>query len=125
MIEAWGTGIQKMQLETEGYPEIELSIKEIDNAFQIQFVNIMYEEAYEEAYDDLSKLELKIISILKEKDVNIQELLSGCGYSTRTGNFKKSLAVLIETGFVEMTLPDKPRSKKQKYRLTGLGRMRL
>jgi len=33
LIEAWGTGLQKIRCEVEKYPEIELDIKEIDNAF--------------------------------------------------------------------------------------------
>jgi hypothetical protein len=29
---------------------------------------------------------------------------------------------MVEQGFLEMTIPDKPRSSKQRYRTTDLGR---
>ncbi|HBA40445.1 MAG TPA: transcriptional regulator [Deltaproteobacteria bacterium] len=44
------------------------------------------------------------------------------GYSTRTGNFKKALTRLLALGRLEMTIPRKPRSSKQRYRITALGR---
>jgi hypothetical protein len=37
-------------------------------------------------------------------------------YKTRTGSFKAAL------GFLEMTIPDKPRSKKHRYCTTPAGR---
>jgi ATP-dependent DNA helicase RecG len=44
------------------------------------------------------------------------------GYRARTGNFKRALARLLFDDFLEMTLPDRPRSKNQQYRLTTKGR---
>jgi ATP-dependent DNA helicase RecG len=41
---------------------------------------------------------------------------------TRTGNFKRSLIRLTGQKFLEMTIPDKPNSRLQKYRLTIKGR---
>jgi DNA-binding PadR family transcriptional regulator len=35
---------------------------------------------------------------------------------------RDALAKLMETGFVVLTVPDKPRSKKQKMRITDNGK---
>ena len=38
LIEAWGSGIQKMKTKLKKYPEIELVLQEAGHAFQVQFV---------------------------------------------------------------------------------------
>lgn len=38
---------------------------------------------------------------------------------------EKYLKPALNAGFVEMTIPDKPNSSKQKYRLTDLGKRYL
>ena len=38
LIEAWGSGIQKMKTELKDYPEIELILQEAGHAFQVQFI---------------------------------------------------------------------------------------
>ncbi|NTW88967.1 MAG: hypothetical protein HGB26_07580 [Desulfobulbaceae bacterium] len=43
------------------------------------------------------------------------------GYSSRSGNFKRSQEKLLAAGFIEMTFPERPRSKNQRYRLTERG----
>jgi len=49
----------------------------------------------------------------------LQEALSLKGEE----NFRKLYLVpALETGYIEMTIPDKPKSSKQKYRLTAKGR---
>ena len=50
------------------------------------------------------------------------ELLTALGYAVRTGNFKRGLTRLIAMDLLEMSMPGKPRSKNQKYRLTAKGR---
>ncbi|MCB1207462.1 MAG: cell filamentation protein Fic, partial [Verrucomicrobiae bacterium] len=38
-------------------------------------------------------------------------------------HFRKAyLLPALEAGFIEMTIPDKPKSSKQRYRLTALGK---
>ncbi len=50
------------------------------------------------------------------------DLLAITGRSDRTKFRNQVLSPLIEDGLIEMTIPDKPRSSKQKYRLTTAGR---
>jgi ATP-dependent DNA helicase RecG len=47
------------------------------------------------------------------------------GRTNRTKFRDQVLNPLLEAGLVEMTIPDKPRSSKQKYRLTEKGRQVL
>ncbi len=50
-----------------------------------------------------------------------RDLLGAAGYASRTGNFKKGLQRLVDIGLLELTIPDKPNSSKQRYRITSLG----
>jgi len=54
-------------------------------------------------------------------DSGITELMEIAGRTDRTKFRNQVLNPLIEAGLLEMTLPDKPRSSKQKYRLTEKG----
>ena len=57
---------------------------------------------------------------LSEK--TILALMKGLGRSDRTKFRNQVLKPLLEAGWLEMTIPDKPTSSKQKYRLTARGR---
>ena len=47
------------------------------------------------------------------------------GRTNRTKFRDQVLSPLIEDGLIKMTIPDKPRSSKQKYRLTAKGKKLL
>jgi len=47
--------------------------------------------------------------------------MSLVGRSNRTKFRDQVLKPLLDAGFIEMTIPDKPTSSKQKYRLTEKG----
>ena len=124
MIEAWGTGIQKMHIENEKYPEIELNIKEIDNAFQIQFIKeISKDIAMDDTMDVAMDVTMDVEWLKKLKgEMNRAELQSVLKLKNDDHFRKAYLVPAMEAGLIEMTHPDKPRSVKQKYRLTSFGR---
>lgn len=47
------------------------------------------------------------------------------GRTNRTKFRDQVVAPLLEAGLLEMTVPDKPRSSKQQYRITEAGRAAL
>jgi ATP-dependent DNA helicase RecG len=47
------------------------------------------------------------------------------GRTDRTKFRDQVVAPLLEAGLLEMTIPDKPRSSKQQYRVTEAGRAAL
>ena len=54
-----------------------------------------------------------------------EELQQRLGLADRKHFHKSYLRPALDAGMVEMTLPDKPQSSRQRYRLTSLGRARL
>lgn len=64
------------------------------------------------------------VEILRQctEDRSIADLMDVAGRTNRTKFRDQVLNPLIETGLIEMTIPDKPTSSNQKYRLTRKGR---
>jgi predicted transcriptional regulator len=51
-----------------------------------------------------------------------RELLDALGHKRRSGAFDHAMEVLLSSGLVAYILPDRPRSKKQRYIITKAGR---
>ena len=80
-----------------------------------------HDEAQDKAQVILTPIEIKLLQACTATPRNSQDLLEVAGYSSRAGNFKRSIEKLLQNGFLEMTIPDKPTSRHQKYRLTTEG----
>lgn len=72
----------------------------------------------------LSRDQVAILGKCTE-DQDITALMNVAGRTNRTKFRNQVLAPLLETGLIEMSIPDKPRSSKQRYRLTDKGRRYL
>ena len=70
---------------------------------------------------DVSGTELALLRACRGGAVSSDVLWAAAGYSSRTGHFRRWLDRLLHEGLLEMTVPDKPRSPAQKYRLTDRG----
>ena len=56
---------------------------------------------------------------------SIEDLMHVAEHTNRTRFRNAILRPLLDAGVLEMTIPDKPRSSKQKYRLTEKGQAAL
>ena len=99
-----------------GSPQVKAQIEAHDGA---------YDGTYDEAHDHLGDIEQRILSACLDKAQSTPDMLVLLGYGNRTGNLKKALTRLRTIGFLELTIPGKPRSKNQRYRLTAKGRQAM
>ncbi len=79
-------------------------------------------EAQVEAQVDLQNWQIKTLQACLSADQTGRQLLDVAGYKSRTGNFKKGLQRLLDNRLLSLTIPNKPNSRLQKYRLTASGR---
>ena len=128
LVERIGSGIGRMrdEMKTAGLPEPEFNW---DGFFRITFLKGGVEHGG--AADELVKeekvtksLTMLQIQILKnsEKPVSMLELAEIAGVYHRSFFKKQHLDPLIQDGLIAMTIPDKPRSSKQKYVITAAGK---
>lgn len=62
----------------------------------------------------------RLISAMKQEDYTLVELMQLVGLSHRATFQRNYLNPAIEAGLVKRTIPDKPKSPKQRYRLKKL-----
>ncbi len=81
-----------------------------------------YVEAQEEAYVELNKTQWEILKDCSISPVSSKELSGKLGHSTLSGNVKKAISDLRGKGLIAYTVPNKPRSKNQRYKITNKGK---
>ncbi len=129
LIEAWGSGIQKMKTDMKDYPEIELILQEAGHAFQVQFVKKEGAEAESGQSQGRVKAELKkesqpesmqgrILEALASGPLSKAEISDSLGLERVTGYLNRIVRELLSEGRIEYTIPGKPNSRLQKYQLT-------
>ena len=68
-----------------------------------------------------SPLATKVLLKLQEQETGKSALAQYLGHKTVSGELHKQIKRLLGMQLIEMTLPDKPNSRLQKYRLTVIG----
>lgn len=67
----------------------------------------------------------KVAMFLAEQPSAKAELAKALGHKSVSGELNKQIRRLLKLGLIEMTRPENPQSRLQKYRLTDQGRQML
>ena len=125
LIEAWGRGISEIMEACAGH-----GIAPPDLRYEATGLTVAYQFAEIETGELGADLGTKLAPsrdqavVLRTacEDSSLLELLGATGRSDRTKFRDQVVRPLLEARLVEMTVPDKPKSPKQKYRTTDAGR---
>lgn len=71
---------------------------------------------------ELTVTQRNVLNALEDGTLSRKEIFEKIGISGDARAFKRHIGPLMSRGFIKMTVPDKPNSKMQRYRLTDSGR---
>ena len=122
------------QNRAEYYQAIEATRKADDSGIFIEFTlstvldTIIDQEKHQVKHGDKHQVDLTITQIdvlksLKDKVLSRKDIFAAISMNGDSRSFKRHIEPLIEAGLIEMTVPDRPNSRLQKYRLTNSGKM--
>jgi len=113
--------------QQEYYRALQESTRQADSAPFVEFMLGIIRDTIVRAQSraQLGAQSGMIRSALLEGPLSANELVLRINLRSKTGAFKRSIKYLLEEGDIEYTLPDKPNSRLQQYRLTEKGRALL
>jgi len=129
LIEQWGSGISRIYSEAkeQQLPEPEI----IEIGMRIRFIIYLAQPITIESHSDEkesrlesrleSKLAARVIQLLQNGEAGKIQIAHSLGHETVSGELNKQIKQLLILEFIEMTIPDIPNSRLQKYRLTKKG----
>lgn len=142
IMEQWGTGVQRVfeQVAEAGLPEPR--VEEVMDRLRFTVYvpshapegpsatgehqgNAPSEQGVSKSSEQVSKMSEQaqaLLSLASEGPRSRAELLAGIDLSDAYGNYKRHLLPLIEGGYLARTIPEKPNSQNQRYRITDAGR---
>ena len=125
-IEKAGTGIRRIRddVREQGCPEPEF---ETNGFFTVIFrpnpsVRTQSAPSQGQVTDQVTDQVKKLLILFGNESLDAVKLMNKLRLSHRPTFRKNYLHPSLKAGYVEMTIPDKPRSSKQRYRITSLGK---
>ncbi len=124
LIEQWGSGVRRIFKEAEEQNLSEPQIVEI--GMRLRFIVPLAEHlkipTTSESGAQSGAQSKVILNALRGRRLSANELAEALGLKSKTGAFKRTVKALLSHHLIEYTIPDKPSSRLQKYRLTPKGK---
>lgn len=78
-----------------------------------------------ESQPQAESIEQRVLGLLTKRVLSKSEISSALGQKEISGHLNQVIRVLLNDQTLEYTIPDKPKSRLQQYRLTEKGRLLL
>jgi len=131
LIESWGTGISKMKQDVASRDDIDLILEESGYSFQVRFVKKSYDtkkindqkqragsgQGQGRVGAESENIDARVLKCLKEGPLSKKEIAERLGLETVTGQLNRTVRRLHDVGVIDYTIPEKPNSGLQKYKL--------
>ena len=75
--------------------------------------------------DSRTLIEIRVLAALGKKPLNRHSLAGQFGHRSVSGALRKAISILLQNEWIECTIPEKPNSRLQQYRLTLAGERAL
>ena len=118
-IEKYGSGFIRIRKALQDYPEIDFNIKEFAGGVMASFVQNNRESQPESQPESPLSLEKRVLHMLAKAPMGKREISEALGQKSVSGQLNKVIRTLLASGQIELTLPSKPSSRLQAYRLTS------
>ncbi len=133
LVEEWGSGYKRIKYtcQRHGYPEPQW--EELGNVLRVTFfphpevakittagTKLGLSRDQVEANIELTP-EILVILNKCQQPCTIIEIMKALQWKSRTKFRQKFIASLLDSGLLRMTIPEKPKSSRQKYQSTELG----
>jgi ATP-dependent DNA helicase RecG len=126
LIERYGSGIHRILEACQEADLPEPLFENFSGGFRIKFT-LPKQSAESIAPQVTPQVTPQVRALIEsfEGEMPRDVLMSQLSLKDREHFRKEYLIPALEAGLIEMTIPDKPKSSKQKYRLTEAGRLRI
>ena len=105
-------------------PPFTITVKAADYLVKIAEAQVKHKDKHmgKHIVEQLSGTMISVLKALELKSLSRKEIFDAIRMKNDFRAFKRNVEPLLAYGLIEMTVPDKPSSKLQKYRLTNKGK---
>ncbi len=121
LIEAWGRGYERIVEACRSAGSPEPTIEYDGNGVWVKWAWTNPSRASVSQ----SQLEMRVLMALAAAPLGKSDIASTLGQRQPSGSLHATIRRLVDEGFLALTLPNKPSSRLQRYRLTAVGNARL